>query len=266
MTVDVSSIPVVILCGGQGTRIREASESLPKPLIDIGGKPILWHIMKTYHAQGFRRFILCLGYKAWEIKSYFLRYGEQASDLTIELATGSVSNHGAVAEDWEINLVDTGVMSGTGARIPKIAHLLDEEFFMLTYGDGVGDVDVLQGLELVQRDGVVGAVTGVHPTSRFGELGLNDQGIVINFAEKPASSGWVSGGYFAFRRSFVDYFDVNDPDLLLEREPLQTLTHEGKLAMAPHEGFWMGMDTYREYAALNEMWANGTAPWKVWND
>jgi glucose-1-phosphate cytidylyltransferase len=258
-----ADIPVVILCGGQGTRIREASEKLPKPLIDIGGKPILWHIMKIYRAHGFRRFVLCLGYKGWDIKEYFLRYRDNTSDFSLDLATGEQVFHGSGdLDDFEIEFVDTGLMTGTGGRIGRVAHLLDGEHFMLTYGDGIGDVDLTAELACHVEAGTIGTVTGVHPTSRFGELHVQ-QGRVTEFAEKPAAAGWVSGGFFAFRRQFLDYVS-SDTDLFLEAAPLQKLARDGGLSIFGHEGFWMGMDTFREYTALNEMWDRDEAPWKIW--
>jgi glucose-1-phosphate cytidylyltransferase len=260
-----SEIPVVILCGGQGTRIREASEKLPKPLINIGPQPILWHIMKVYGAHGYRRFILCLGYKAWDIKQYFLRYEEMMSDLMVRVggrATDFV--HRETLDDWEVSLIDTGLETGTGGRVAKIADLIDTDYFMLTYGDGLGDVDVASQLKTLADSDLGGLVTGVHPTSRYGELGVGDDGIVTNFAEKPPSEGWVSGGFFAFRRSFLDLVPQDEPEHFFERGPAQTLAHQRRLGLFPHSGFWMGMDTFREYTALNEMWASGEAPWKIW--
>lgn len=259
-----SDVPVVVLCGGQGTRIREASERLPKPLIDIGGQPILWHIMKLYGAHGFRRFVLCLGYKAWDIKQYFLQYQEMMSDLRIEVGKRSVDfieQEGL--DDWEVSLVDTGLETGTGGRIDKVRHLLDNDYFMVTYGDGLGDVDLSAELRTLAESDLGGLVTGVHPTSRYGELGVVDD-IVTNFAEKPSSEGWVSGGFFAFRRDFLDHVPLDDPEHFFERAPLQSLARDKRLGLFRHNGFWMGMDTFREYTALNEMWAEGTAPWKAW--
>ncbi len=259
-----SDIPVIVLCGGQGTRIREASERLPKPLIDIGGQPILWHIMKLYGAHGFRRFILCLGYKAWDIKQYFLEYQRMMSDLRIETGAGSIDFlDRETLDDWEVSLVDTGVETGTGGRVDLVRNLIDTDYFMVTYGDGLGDVDLRAELRALADSDNIGLVTGVHPTSRYGELGVDDNQ-VTNFAEKPSSDGWVSGGFFAFRRSFLDYVPSDDPEHFFERAPVQAITHEGKLGLFRHTGFWMGMDTYREYTALNEMWAAGEAPWKLW--
>ncbi len=261
---DPSEIPVIVLCGGQGTRIREASEKLPKPLIEVGNRPILWHIMKLYGAHGYRRFILCLGYKAWDIKQYFLNYQKFTSDLTVNVGSGDLDYHNPeTLDDWEITLVDTGMETGTGGRVARVAHLIDTDYFMLTYGDGLGPVDLGDELRTLADSDLYGMVTGVHPTSRYGELGVADDGVVTNFAEKPASEGWVSGGFFAFRRQFLDYLS-DDPLHFFEHAPLQTLTGEKRLGLFPHDGFWMGMDTYREYTALNQMWADDEAPWKVW--
>ncbi len=260
-----ADVPVVVLCGGQGTRIREASEKLPKPLIEIGGRPILWHIMKMYEAHGFRKFVLCLGYKSWSIKQYFLQYEDLNSDLVLDLSAGTKSrmNSGA-PEDWQVTLVDTGVDSGTGERLRRVADYLDNDFFMVTYGDGVGDVDLRTELATLAKSDLTGLVTGVHPTSRYGELGTDGTGMVTNFAEKPPSESWVSGGFFAFRTSFLNYLPTDDPGHFFEREPIQKLTRENQLGLYPHSGFWMGMDTYREYRSLNQMWDDDQACWKVW--
>ena len=262
-TPDPSEVPVVVLCGGQGTRIREASEKLPKPLINIGAQPILWHIMKMYGAHGFRRFVLCLGYKAWDIKEYFLQYEEMMSDLTLELGKPPRYRNRESLDDWEVSLIDTGMDTGTGGRLAQVGPLLDHDYFMITYGDGVGDIDVGAELQTLAESDLTGLVTGVHPTSRYGELGVVDD-LVINFAEKPPSEGWVSGGFFAFRREFLDYLPDDDPGHFFEQGPVQAVSHEKKLGLFPHNGFWMGMDTFREYTALNEMWAAGEAPWKTW--
>jgi glucose-1-phosphate cytidylyltransferase len=262
---DPSKIPVVVLCGGQGTRIREASEKLPKPLINIGSQPILWHIMKLYGFHGFRRFILCLGYKAWDIKQYFLEYEEMMSDFTVRVGNEREYLSRESLDDWEVSLVDTGIETGTGGRIEKVSHLIDTDYFMVTYGDGLGDIDLSGELRTLAESDFTGVVTGVHPTSRYGELGVDPSGLVTNFAEKPPSEGWVSGGFFAFRRQFLDRLPSDDPGHFFEHAPVQGLTHERQLGMFPHTGFWMGMDTYREYTALNQMWDSGEAPWKLWN-
>ena len=264
---DPADIPVVILCGGQGTRIREASEKLPKPMINIGSQPILWHIMKLYGHYGFRKFVLCMGYKAWDIKQYFLRYEEMMSDLRIHMGAEKKAEYlerASLDVDWEVSLMDTGMDTGTGGRLLAVESQLNADYFMLTYGDGVADVDVARQLQALSETDLVGSVTGVHPSSRYGELGVDAGGVVTDFAEKPASEGWVSGGFFAFRRSFLDYQVQDDPSHFFEQEPIRQITREGKLGLFPHTGFWMGMDTFREYTALNDMWASEEAPWKVW--
>ncbi|MFV0523922.1 MAG: sugar phosphate nucleotidyltransferase [Acidimicrobiales bacterium] len=254
--------PVVVLCGGQGTRIREASEKLPKPLINIGNQPILWHIMKLYSSHGFRRFILCLGYKGWDIKQYFLEYQDMMSDMTVHTKGGNEKTYLTEhrLDDWEVSLVDTGLNTGTGGRIARVGHLIDTDFFMVTYGDGLGDVDLSAELTSLASSDYLGLVTGVHPTSRYGELGVESDGLVVNFAEKPSSEGWVSGGFFAFRKEFLSYLP-DDDEHFFEHDPMKRLTHENNLGLFPHTGFWMGMDTFREYTALNEMWERGETPW-----
>ena len=268
MTVYDRDIPVVILCGGMGTRLREASEKLPKPLVDIGGKPILWHVMKTYGHYGFRRFVLCLGYKSDQIKRYFLEYREHMSDFTLHLdgEHRPVFHNNAADEDWEVTFVETGLQTATGARIKRAREYLDRETFLLTYGDGIGSVDIPAVLEAHRRGGRIGTLTGVHPSSRYGEL-RNEDGQVVEFNEKPTlATGWVSGGFFAFQREFVDKYLDDDPDLFLEHEPLQQLARDGELTLHQHEGFWMGMDTFRDWTELNRLWDSGNAPWKVWKD
>jgi len=262
---DAGDIPVVILCGGMGTRLREASEKLPKPLVDIGGRPILWHIMKTYGHYGFRRFVLCLGYKSSEIKSYFLEYREQVADFTLRLSDDHTPEfHNAVGdEDWEVTFAETGLLTGTGARLRRVRDYLTGPRFMLTYGDGVGAIDVPKVLDAHLAGGRIGTVTGVRPSSRYGELGTSDDA-VTQFAEKPPQTGWVSGGYFVFEREFIDKYLDDDPNLLLERHPLQQLARDGQLTLNPHDGFWMGMDTFRDWTELNQLWDAGRAPWRVW--
>jgi len=269
--MDKADIPVVILCGGMGTRLREASEKLPKPLVDIGGKPILWHIMKLYGSQGFRRFVLCLGYKSELIKRYFLDYQAEVSDFTLHMSEGHRQEfHNSYgAEDWEVTFAETGLLTGTGARIHRAQpYLRDAPTFMLTYGDGIGDVDLTTLLAIHRDGGRVGTVTAVHPGSRYGEMQVDGPtSSVVEFNEKPTSAdGWVSGGFFVFERRFVyDYLD-DDPELLLERRPLQKLAADGQLSVNRHEGFWMGMDTFRDWTELNTMWDRGRAPWKLWQD
>ena len=269
--VEPDDVPVVILCGGMGTRLREASEKLPKPLVDIGGKPILWHIMKTYREAGFRRFVLCLGYKGDLIKRWFLDYRTATSDFTLHMGDGHRHEfHDADAqEDWEVTFAETGLMSGTGARIRRVRpYLREAQTFLLTYGDGIGDVDLRGVLEAHRAGGRIGTVTGVHPGSRYGEMKVDAElGRVTEFNEKPTlADGWVSGGFFAFERRFIDDYLDDDPALLLELRPLQRLASDGELTVHPHEGFWMGMDTFRDWTELNALWDSGEAPWKSWKD
>jgi glucose-1-phosphate cytidylyltransferase len=262
----VSDIPVVIPCGGQGTRIREASDKLPKPMIDVGGRPILWHIMKMYSQHGFRRFVLPAGYKAGLIKEYFLHYREQHADFTIELGSHQPAafHNAEEAEDWEVTVVETGERTETAARLSMVRDFLDADTFMLTYGDGVSDVDLTALLAHHRSHDLVGTVTAVHPVSRFGELKTEDHR-VVEFMEKPVIDvGWINGGFFAFDASFLDY--VTDQSAMLESEPLPKLTSDGQLSMYRHEGFWRSMDTYREYLELNGLWDRGEADWKTWSD
>jgi glucose-1-phosphate cytidylyltransferase len=269
--VENEDIPVVILCGGMGTRLREASEKLPKPLVDIGGKPILWHIMKIYGEHGFRRFVLCLGFKGDLIKRYFLNYQAEVSDFTLHMGDGHrqefLNSQGE--EDWEVTFAETGLLTATGSRIRRIDRYLgDSSTFMLTYGDGIGDVDLTALLARHRAGGRVGTVTAVHPGSRYGEMRLDsERSAVAEFNEKPTlADGWVSGGFFAFERSFIADYLSDEPDLFLEDKPLPRLAADGQLSVNPHEGFWMGMDTFRDWTELNQLWEQGQAPWKVWKD
>jgi glucose-1-phosphate cytidylyltransferase len=261
--------PVVILCGGQGTRIREVSERLPKAMVDIGGRPILWHIMKLYSHYGYRRFILCLGYKGWEIKQFFLDYRSHMSDFTLSLSEGDHQprfRNGVADENWEITFAETGLEAGTGARLRRIRDYVDTPQFMMTYGDGVSAVDIANLAKVHADGGRIGTVTGVHPTSKFGEMHV-DGNVVAEFNEKPTQvTGWVSGGYFVFEKSFLDDYLDDEEDLFLEAEPLQRLARDKQLTVNKHEGFWAAMDTYKDYQSLNALWAKGDAPWKLWND
>jgi len=261
-------MPVVILCGGQGTRIREASERLPKPMVDIGGQPILWHIMKVYSHYGFRRFILCLGYKGWEIKRFFLDYRTHLNDFTVALSENHAPtfHNDRADESWEITFVETGLDAGTGARLRRIRSYIDTPTFMVSYGDGIAAVGLDVLLKTHKAAGRLGTVTGVHPTSRFGEMRVEGDR-AIEFNEKPTQvTGFVSGGFFAFERTFLDDYLDDDPQLFLEHRPLQRLAQDGQLTVNKHVGFWAGMDTYRDYMYLNGLWAEGKAPWKVWSD
>ncbi len=257
---------VVILCGGQGTRLREETEFRPKPLVDVGQRPILWHIMKSYAHHGFRDFVLCLGYRGWMIKEYFLNYEAMNNDVTVCLGSRhQVEVHGAHAEqDFRVTLAETGLNSMTGGRVKRIQRYIDGDTFMVTYGDGVADVDIQALARFHKSHGRLATVTAVRPTSRFGVLEIDPEGKVERFVEKPQLDGWASAGFFVFDRRVLDLLDGDD--CILEREPLERLAAEGELMVYRHHGFFFAMDTYREYKALNELWDGGQAPWKVWGD
>jgi len=258
---------VVILCGGQGTRIRDVADDIPKPMIPIGGRPILWHIMKGYARHGVRDFVLCLGYKSWTVKRYFLEYHLSHSDFTVHLNSPDRQQvHGtAPVEDWAVTLAETGADAMTGCRVKRVEKYVRGETFMVTYGDGVADIDVGQLLAFHRSHGRTGTVTAVRPPGRFGEIELRG-GQVVDFSEKPqVSQGWISGGFFVFERRFLARL-ADDPGLILERGPLTQLARDGELMAYQHTGFWQPMDTGRDYRLLNDLWAAGAAPWKVWAD
>ncbi len=264
-TLDPLSVPVVILSGGRGSRLNEETERVPKPLLPIGDKPILWHIMKIYSHHGFGRFVLPLGYKGWDIRDFFLRYREHVSDFTLPMSGDHRPefHDEDEVEGWTVTCADTGLTTGTGARLRRVARHLDADTFMVTYGDGVASVDVAALLDFHRGHGLTGTVTAAHPASRWGEMRL-DGDRVAEFSEKPdRAPGLVSGGFFVFERRFLDDLD-DDPGLALEQAPLQGLAARGELAAFTHDGFWMGMDTHREYLELNRLWDSGEAPWKVW--
>lgn len=258
-------IPVVILCGGMGTRLREETESKPKPLVEVGSHPILWHIMSLYSHYGFRDFILCLGYKGALIKQFFLNYEVMNADCVIELGknrgpTIHGTNH---TPNWVITLADTGEHAMTGARLRQIAKYITGDTFMLTYGDGVANIDLQRLLAFHRSHGRIATVTGVHPSSRFGEL-IVEKDRVVKFGEKPqVREGYVNGGFFVFDRRVFEYLD-HDEACVLEGAPLERLAEDGELRVYHHAGFWQCMDTYRDYKLLNEMWAAGKAEWRVW--
>jgi glucose-1-phosphate cytidylyltransferase len=257
---------VVILCGGQGTRLREETEFRPKPLVPVGERPILWHIMKLFSHAGLRDFVLCLGYKGNMIKEYFLNYEAMSNDFTISIGKRqAVDFHDAHAEpEFRVCLADTGQETMTGARLKRVARYLDGDTFVLTYGDGVADVNIEALLEFHRSHGKLATVTTVRPTSRFGIVDLEKDGRVSRFAEKPRSQDWASAGFFVFDRRVLNYLDEGD-DCVLEQGPVQRLSADGELMAYRHEGFFAAMDTYREYQYLNELWAKGDAPWKVWD-
>jgi glucose-1-phosphate cytidylyltransferase len=260
-------VKAIILCGGQGTRLREHTETRPKPMVEVGNRPILWHVMKGYAHYGMTDFILCLGYKGQLIKEYFLNYEAMNSDFTIELgARESIEYHGqAHGEDgWRVTLADTGEAAMTGARVARAArHLGEDQTFSVTYGDGLSDVDLGRVREFHLRHGGLATVTGVGPPSRFGELQTRGERVAA-FSEKPqVSQGLINGGFFFFQREFLDYVSGDD-DCVLEREPLERCAADGKLFVYRHAGYWQCMDTYRDWLQLDQHWRQGSAPWKVW--
>lgn len=258
---------VMILCGGHGSRLAEETESRPKPMLEIGGRPIVWHIMKYYAAYGLRDFVLCLGYKGHMIREYFLNYRLHQSDCTIRLGDASrIEYHNGFDEkDWRVTLVETGPNALTGARVFRGGRYITEETFCLTYGDGLSNVDLRALLAFHRRHGRLGTVTGVRPPGRFGELEVNASGRAIQFNEKPqATGGMINGGFFVFQREFLTRYLEDRDEVTLEQEPLQRLAKAGELVVYPHQGFWQPMDTYREFKLLNELWMSSAAPWKIW--
>lgn len=257
---------VVILCGGYGTRIRDVADDIPKPMIPIGGKPILWHIMKYYSHFGFNDFILCLGYKGYTIKDFFLNYEAHTKDLTISTGSNpSIYYHSnQTMDEWKITLAETGNDAMTGARIKRIhKYLQDDENFLLTYGDGVGDVNLDELTDYHKSHGKVLTVTGVRPPGRFGEM-MIDRGRVQAFNEKPqASGGRINGGFFVCKQELFNYLDDRE-DLIFERDPINRLVKDGQMMVYEHDGFWQPMDTSREYKLLNDYVERGEAPWVVW--
>jgi len=253
-------IRVVILCGGRGTRLVEETEYRPKPMVHIGDRPILTHIMDIYSGYGFKNFILTLGYKGAMIKDYFLNFDYYTNDFTIDLGAGKViTPHTRRHPDWRITLANTGEETLTGGRIKRIEPYIEGDTFMMTYGDGVSDIDISALLDYHRKMGKIATVTGVHPMTRFGELEIED-GLVKEFREKPqVKTGLINGGFFVFQKEVFNYLSR---DGSLEREPLERLARDGELAIFRHNGFWHCMDTYRDMEQLNEIWATGNAPWK----
>ena len=256
---------VVLLCGGQGTRMREETEFRPKPMVEVGGRPLLWHIMKNYAHHGFDDFILCLGYRGQMIKRYFYDYHLLSSDVTFDLRTGDVSYGGAGhGEDWRVTCADTGDASMTGARVKRIEHHLgDADTVLVTYGDGLADIDVAALVDFHRAHGRLATVTGVHAPARFGQL-VSDGGWVRQFAEKPTETGWINGGFFVFERGVFDRLSA-DPSCVLEHEPLERLAADGELAVYHHEGYWQCADTLRDVELLRGLWDSGQAPWRTWD-
>jgi glucose-1-phosphate cytidylyltransferase len=254
---------VVILCGGLGTRLREETEFRPKPLVEIGGWPILWHIMKIYAYYGFREFVLCLGYRGNMIKEYFLNYEAMNNDFTINLGSNNrLEFHGVHNEqDFQMTLADTGLDTMTGGRIKRVQRYVGGDLFMATYGDGIGNINIQELVDFHLAHGRLATLTTVRPPSRYGVLQIGVEGQVRHFREKPQLDSWINAGFFVFSRRVFDYLDDN---CVLEREPLERLANDEQLMAYRHEGFWYGMDTHRDLLYLNDLWSSGQAEWKIW--
>jgi glucose-1-phosphate cytidylyltransferase len=256
-------VKVVILAGGLGTRLSEETVLKPKPMVEIGDMPILWHIMKIYSSHGFNDFVICLGYKGYVIKEYFANYFLHKSDVTINLKENSLQVHDSFAEPWNITLVDTGLETMTGGRIKRVKQHIGNETFFLTYGDGVADVNIRESLEQHQQGGKLCTVTAVQPSGRFGALNFGDQDTVTSFTEKPKGDGaWINGGFFVCEPSVIDY--IEDDATIWEREPLEHIAAAGQMQAYKHHGFWKPMDTLRDKVELENDLRNGVAKWKTW--
>jgi len=253
---------VVILCGGKGTRLREETEHKPKPMVEIGGRPIIWHIMKLYSYYGFKDFVLCMGYKHQVIREYFLNYRYMNSDVTMSLKSDChVTCHNSPDEDWTVTLVYTGLETKKGGRIKKIEPYLDGDRFMVTYGDGVSNVNIRDLIAHHEKEGALATFTGVHPISRFATVEQDESGKITKWDEKKTLEGYMNAGFFVLENEVLDYIDG---DVELEEQPMENLAYEGKLIMYKHNGFWQCMDTYRDYLLLEDLWESERAPWKVW--
>ncbi len=254
---------VVILAGGFGTRLTEETIIRPKPMVEIGGRPIIWHIMKIYSHFGFNDFVICLGYKGYMLKEYFTNYYLHMSDVTIDIQNNEMEIHQSYSEPWRVSLVNTGDTTMTGGRIGRIRKYLEEQTFMLTYGDGVSNVDIRSLLKFHNERKKAGTVTAIRPPGRFGALQITHDSLISSFLEKPkGDGGYVNGGFFVFEPELFDY--IRDDSTVLEKEPLESLARIGHLNAFKHEGFWYAMDTLRDKIYLDELWATGAAPWKVW--
>jgi glucose-1-phosphate cytidylyltransferase len=254
----------VILAGGLGTRISEETQVRPKPMIEIGGKPILWHIMKIYSHHGINDFVVCLGFKGYLIKEYFANYCLHNSDVTFDLSQNSMAIHGAQWEGWKVTLIDTGLETMTGGRLKRVARYLSDDAFCMTYGDGVGDINIQELICHHKRSGLLASVTATQPPGRFGSLRLADGDSVTGFQEKPmGDGGWINGGFFVLSPKVLDL--IHGDSTVWENEPMQQLASSGQLSAYKHHGFWQPMDTLRDKNHLEQLWDSGQAPWKVWN-
>ena len=254
----------LILAGGFGTRLSEETDIKPKPMVEVGGKPILWHIMKTYSHYGINEFVILLGYKGYYIKEYFANYFLHQSDVTINMLNGDMEVHNNSSEPWKVTLLDTGLNAMTGARVKKAKEHIGNKPFMLTYGDGVADIDIQETLAFHQQHGKLMTMTSAQPEGRFGALNINKNDQVTTFEEKPKGDGsWINAGYFVCQPEVLDYIDNGD-DVIFEQEPLRRLAQDAEIFTYKHKGFWMPMDTLRDKTKLNEMYESGNAPWVTW--
>jgi glucose-1-phosphate cytidylyltransferase len=254
-------VKAVILAGGLGTRISEETQFKPKPMVEIGGKPILWHIMKIFSAHGINDFVICCGYRGYVIKEYFANYFLHESDVTFDMRQNKMEVHQTASEPWRVTLVDTGADSGTGGRLRRVRHFLGDEDFCFTYGDGVADVDIGQLIAFHRSQKTLATVTTVQPPHRFGALQFRDSK-VASFVEKPLEGGWINGGYFVLSTRVIDYIEADT--VMWEREPMERLVREDQLSAYKHAGFWHSMDTLRDKNHLEQLWQQGQAPWMVW--
>jgi glucose-1-phosphate cytidylyltransferase len=253
----------VILAGGLGTRLTEETSLKPKPMVEIGGNPILWHIMKTYSAHGVNDFIICAGYRGYVIKEYFANYFLHMSDVTFDLENNSMQVHKKRSEPWKVTIVDTGESTMTGGRLRRVKQYIEDETFCFTYGDGVGDVDISSTIEFHKAHDKLATMTAVQPPGRYGAMSINESNEVEEFKEKPRGDGaWINGGFFVLEKQAIEY--VTGDDVPWESAPLENLTRDGQLAAFRHSGFWRPMDTLRDKIQLEHMWESGAAPWKVW--
>jgi glucose-1-phosphate cytidylyltransferase len=261
--MDRENIPVVILAGGLGTRLREETEYKPKPMVEVGYHPILWHIMKTYSSYGFNNFYICAGYKKETIQDYFLNFNARSTPFSVKLnEPGSIKYHDQKnSEPWNVTVVDTGELTNTGGRIWQLKEFIGKQRFFCTYGDGLSDVNINKLLDFHIQNQKTATLTAVKPQSRFGILDINKNGAVEKFSEKPEGDTWINGGYFVFE---PEIFNELSENIILEREPLEKLVVKNSLSAFKHTGFWQHMDTFREFKLLNEMWETNKAPWKVW--
>jgi len=259
------NVPVIILCGGKGTRLREETEYKPKPLVEVGGKPILWHIMKGYSYHGFNNFILCLGNMGNAIKEFFLHYEYMSNDFSLNTKTKEhkiLDSQNSIGE-WEIIFTDTGKDTNTGGRIKKVEKYIESEIFMATYGDGISDVNIEDLLDFHLQHNKIATITGFHPRTKYGQVKIGEEEKIISFQEKPRLEEFINGGFFVFDKEFFNYLDE---DCVLEREPFERLVEEQQMGLYKHEGFWFALDTYKDYLEINSMYETNQTPWMIWKD